>query len=49
MIILIVALYVNDLVITSGSANLILGLKKQLTDTFEMIDLNLVAFLFGLK
>ena len=33
---LIVALYVDDLVINGNNVDLILGLKKQLDDTFEM-------------
>ena len=32
-------LYVDDLVITVNNVNLILGLKKQLANTFEIIDL----------
>ena len=44
---LIVALHVNDLVITGNNFNLILGLKKQLADTFEMIDLGIFHFFLG--
>ena len=39
-----VALCIDDLVITGNNVNLILGLKKQLTDTFEMTDLGLLHF-----
>ena len=42
---LILALYIDDLVITRNNVNLILGLKKQLIETFEMIDLSLLHFL----
>jgi hypothetical protein len=44
--ILIVALYVDDLVIIGSNVDLILSLKKQLADTFEMIDLGMLHF-FG--
>ena len=41
---LIVELYVDDLDITGNNANLILVLKKQLADTFEMADVGLLHF-----
>ena len=46
---LILALYVDDLVIIGNNANLILGLKKQLVDTFEMTDLCLLHFFLGIQ
>jgi hypothetical protein len=46
---LIVALYVDDLVITGSNVNLILGLKKQLANTFEMIDLGLLHLFLGIQ
>jgi hypothetical protein len=46
---LIVALHVNDLVITISSDNLILGLKKQLSNTFEMTNLSLLHFFIGIQ
>jgi len=45
---LIVALYVDDLIITGNNVDLILGLKKHLVDTFEMIYLGLVQYFFGI-
>jgi hypothetical protein len=43
--ILIIELYVDDLVITSGSANFIWSLKKRLTYSFhQMIDFCLLHF-----
>lgn len=47
---LIVLLYVDDLVITRSSCvNLNLGFKKQLIDTFEMKDFDLLHFLWESK
>ena len=43
------ALYVDDLVTIGNNANMILGLKKQLVDTFEMIDLGLLHFFVGIQ
>jgi hypothetical protein len=45
----IVALYVDDLVIIGSNVDMILGLKKQLTDTVEMIDLGLLHFFLGVQ
>ena len=42
-------LYVDDLVITINNVNLILGLKKQLANTFEMTDLGLLHFFLGIQ
>jgi hypothetical protein len=42
-------LYVDDLVITRSNVDLILGLKKQLADTFEMTDLGLLHFFLGIQ
>jgi len=42
-------LYVDDLFITGNHAELILGLKKQLVDTFEMTDLDLLHFILGIQ
>ena len=41
---LIVALYIDDLVITENDVVLILNLKKQPADTFEMTDLGFLHF-----
>ena len=46
---LIVALHVDDLVITGNNANLILGMKKQLVDTFEMTNLGLLHFFLHIQ
>ena len=46
---LIVTLYVDDLVIIRNNVNFILGLKKQLVDTFEMTDLGLLHFFLGIQ
>ena len=46
---LIVALYVDGLLITGNNVNLILGLQKQLADTFEMIDLGLLHLFLGIQ
>ena len=45
---LIVSLYVDDLVIVGNNVDLILGLKRQLTDSFEMTDLRLLRFFMGI-
>jgi hypothetical protein len=42
-------LYVDDLVITRRNVDLILGLKKQLTNTFEMTNLGLLNFILGIQ
>lgn len=46
---LINALCVDDLFITGNNANLILCLKKQFTHNFEMNNLGLLYFLFGIQ
>jgi len=46
---LIVSLYVDDFVITGNNVDLILGLKKQLDNTFEMTDLLLLHFFMGIQ
>ena len=46
---LIVALYVHDLVIFGNNSNLILGLEKIFTKTFEMNDLGLLHFFLGIQ
>ena len=46
---LTVALYVDDLIITRNNVNLILGLKKQLEDTFEMADLVMLQLFLVFK
>ncbi len=46
---LIVALYVDDLVITGSNIDFILGLNKQFTDTVEMTDLGLLHFFLGIQ
>ena len=45
---LVIALYVNDLVITGYNVGLIFGLKKQLVDTFEMTSLYLLHLFLGI-
>jgi len=40
---------VDDLVNTGSNLNLILGLKKQLVDKFEMIDLGMFHLFFGIQ
>ena len=42
-------LYVDDLFLTINNVNLILGLKKQLVDTFEMDDLCLLNFFLDIQ
>ena len=46
---LIVALYVDDLVIIGNNVNLIFGLKKKLADTFEMTELGLLHFFLSIQ
>ena len=46
---LIMELYFDDLVITGNNVNMILGLKKQLIDTFEIIDLSMLHLFMGIK
>ena len=46
---LIYLLCVDDLVITKNNVNLILGLKKQLIDTFEINKLGLLHFFLGIQ
>ena len=46
---IIVALYVDDTVIIGNNVDLILGLKKQLVDTFEMSDLGLLHLFIGIQ
>jgi hypothetical protein len=46
---LIVALYVDDLVITGSNVDLSLGLKKQLVDTLEITDLGLLHLFLGIQ
>jgi hypothetical protein len=46
---LIVVVYVDDLVITGNNIDLILRLKKQLVDTFDMKDLGLLHYFLGLQ
>ena len=46
---LIVVVYVDDLVITRSKVNLTLGLKKQLVDTFQMINLGNLHFFLGIQ
>ena len=46
---MIVSLYVDDFVITGNNVDLILGLKKQLDNTFDMTDLRLLHFFMGIQ
>jgi hypothetical protein len=46
---LIVVVYVDDLVITGNNIDLILILKKQLVDTFDMTDLGLLHYFLSLQ
>ena len=46
---LIVAFYVDDLIIRWNNLNLILGLKKQLVNTFEMTELGLFHFFLRIQ
>ena len=42
-------MYVDDFVITEHNIDLILGLKKQLVDTFEMTNLGLLHWFLGIQ
>ena len=46
---LIVVVYVDDLVLIGNKPDLILTLKSQLADTFEMTDLGILHFFLGLQ
>ena len=46
---LIVALYVDDLVITEINVKLILRLKNQLANTFDITDLGLLHFFLSIQ
>jgi hypothetical protein len=46
---LIVVVYVDDLVITGNNLDLLLRLKRQLVDTFDMTDLGLLHYFLGLQ
>jgi len=46
---LIIAVYVNDLVIIGSNVDLILGFKKQLADTFDSVGLGLLNLDFGIE
>jgi hypothetical protein len=46
---LILVFYVDDLFITSNNPDLILGLKRQLVDSFEMIDLSIFHLFIGIQ
>ena len=46
---LIVELYVDDLVITGNNVNLILGLKKQHANIFEMTNIGMLHFFLGIQ
>jgi hypothetical protein len=46
---LIVVVYVDDLVITGNNIDLILRLKKQLVDSFDMTDLGTLHYFLGLQ
>ena len=46
---LIVAVYVDDLFITGNNINLILELKKQLVETFEMTNIGILHLFFDLQ
>ena len=46
---LIVALYVDDLFITSSNLNFIFILKKQLADTFQKTNLGILHFFLGIQ
>jgi hypothetical protein len=46
---LIIVVYVDDLVITGNNTNLILRLKKQLVDSFDMTDLGILHYFVGLQ
>jgi hypothetical protein len=46
---LIFVVYVDDLVIIGNNLDLLLKLKRQLVDTFDMIDLGLLHYFLGLQ
>jgi hypothetical protein len=46
---LIVVVYVDDLLITGNNNDLILRLKKQLVDSFDMTDLGTLHYFLGLQ
>ena len=46
---LTLALYVDDLVITRNNVNLILGLKKQHANIFEMANIGMLHFFLGIQ
>jgi hypothetical protein len=46
---LVVIVYVDDLLITSNNNDLILRLKKQLDDSFDMTDLGTLHYFWGLQ
>ena len=46
---LIVVVYLDDLVLNGNKPNLIFILKRQLVDTFEMIDLGILHFFLDLQ
>jgi hypothetical protein len=46
---LIVVVYVDDLVIIGNNNDLILRLKKQLDDSFDIIDLSTLYYFLGLQ
>ena len=46
---MIVSVYVDDPIITYNNLDLILGLKRQLDATFELIDLGILHYFLGLK
>eukprot|EP00253_Pinus_taeda_P013227 PITA_13227 len=47
--ILLVVVYVDDLIITGSSANLIHGIKQDLCRTFDMTDLGLLHYCLGVE
>jgi hypothetical protein len=46
---LIIAIYVDDLVITSNNIDLILILKKQIVESFDMTNLGILHYFLGLQ
>ena len=46
---LIVGVYVDDLIITGGDANVVARLKQQMLNTFKMSDLGLLSYNLGLE
>lgn len=47
--ILLIVLYVDDLILTRSSSDLILGLKAKLKDKFEIRHLDLLHFFLGIQ